>query len=59
MFVKMSTILVKVTIIELIEDNIEPIGNETKHVDTLASSSKVEPFEFLSITLPFTPPQIG
>jgi hypothetical protein len=58
MSIKIATILVKVATVELIEDNNEPIGKDIEHVDTLAYISKIKPFEFLSINLLLTPPQI-
>ncbi len=42
LFIKIFIILVEVTIVELVEDNIEPIGKDIKHVDTLTISSRVE-----------------
>ncbi len=50
---------IEVTIVEPIKHNIEPIEKDIELVDTLATNSRIKPFEFLSTSLPLTPPQIG
>lgn len=66
MLVRISIIPIKVTIVELVEDNtkhvednIELVGRNIEFVDFIVTNSKVEPFEFLSTNLPLTPPQIN
>lgn len=59
MFVKISVVPIEVTIVERIKDSIELIKKDIELVDTLPTSNKVKPFEFLSTSLPLTPLQIG
>jgi hypothetical protein len=49
----------EVTIVELVNDNTKLVRRNIEPIDILISSSRIEPFEFLSINLPLTPPQIS
>jgi hypothetical protein len=50
---------VEVTTVEHVENSTKLVGRDTTPIDTLATSSRVKPFELLSTSLPLTPLQIG
>jgi len=59
MSIKIFVVPTKVITIEHVEGNIETSRENTKPIDTSTITNIVEPLEFLSTTLPLTPPQIG
>jgi hypothetical protein len=59
MSIKIFVVPTKVITIEHVEGNIETTRENTEPIYTSTITNIVEPLEFLSTTLPFTPPQIG